>query len=87
MNKLVFDPGAFEDFCNWAVYDKKAFKKILELIRNIHSTPFKGIGKPEPLKFRKSGYWSRRITDEHRLVYKVDDQKNIFIVSCKGHYE
>lgn len=64
----------------------KSFKKILELIKSKKRTPTQGIGKPEPLKFNKSGYWSRRITDEHRLVYKVDNQNNIFIASCKGHY-
>jgi toxin YoeB len=80
MRQLVFDNDAFEDFCNWAIYDQKIFRKILELIKSIKRTPFKGIGKPELLKFDKSGYWSRRITDEHRLVYKVIDDR-IFIVS------
>jgi toxin YoeB len=85
MKQLIFDPEAFEDFCNWAIYDKQIFKKILELLKSIKRTPHQGIGKPEPLKFNQSGYWSRRITDEHRLIYKVDDQ-TIFIASCKGHY-
>jgi toxin YoeB len=85
MRQLVFDNDAFEDFCNWAIYDQKIFRKILELIKSIKRTPFKGIGKPELLKFDKSGYWSRRITDEHRLVYKIIDDR-IFIVSCRGHY-
>jgi toxin YoeB len=85
MRQLVFDNDAFEDFCNWAIYDQKIFRKILELIKSVKRTPFKGIGKPELLKFDKSGYWSRRITDEHRLVYKVIDDR-IFIVSCRGHY-
>jgi toxin YoeB len=86
MRQLTFDSDAFEDFCNWAVYDKQVFKKILELLKSIKRTPYQGIGKPELLKFNKSGYWSRRITDEHRLVYKVDDHSNILIASCKGHY-
>jgi toxin YoeB len=85
MRQLVFDNDAFEDFYNWAIYDQKIFRKILELIKSIKRTPFKGIGKPELLKFDKSGYWSRRITDEHRLVYKIIDDR-IFIVSCRGHY-
>ena len=85
MRQLNFDSEAFEDFCNWAIYDKKIFKKIIELLKSVKRTPYQGIGKPEPLKFNKSGYWSRRITDEHRLVYKVDDN-SIFIASCKGHY-
>jgi toxin YoeB len=86
MRQLIFDNDAFEDFCNWATYDKQIFKKILELIKSIKRTPTQGIGKPEPLKFNESGYWSRRITQEHRLVYKVDNQNNVFIASCKGHY-
>lgn len=86
MKQLTFDSEAFDDFCNWAIYDKQVFKKILELLKSINRTPFQGIGKPELLKFNKGGYWSRRITIEHRLVYKVDNQNNIFIASCKGHY-
>jgi len=86
MKQLVFDSGAFDNFCQWATVDKKIFKKILELLKTIDRTPFDGIGKPEPLKFNKSGYWSRKINDEHRLVYKVDEQR-ICIVSCKGHYK
>lgn len=86
MRQLVFDGGTFDDFCRWATENKKTFKKILELLKSIDRTPFKGVGKPEPLKFGRSGYWSRRINDEHRLVYKVDEQK-IYIASCKGHYE
>ncbi|MEQ9216503.1 MAG: Txe/YoeB family addiction module toxin [Cyclobacteriaceae bacterium] len=82
---LTFDGEAFDDFCNWAIYDKRIFKKILEILKSISRTPYEGIGKPEPLKFDKSGYWSRRITHEHRLVYKVNDQ-NILIASCRGHY-
>ncbi len=87
MKQLTFDNEAFEDFCNWAIYDKKVFKKLIELLKSITRMPYQGIGKPELLKFNQSGYWSRRITDEHRLVYKVDDQNNILIASCKGHYE
>jgi toxin YoeB len=86
MRKLTFDSEAFDDFCNWAVYDKQVFKKILELLKSIKRTPFQGIGKPELLKFNNAGYFSRRINHEHRLVYKVDDQNNIFIASCRGHY-
>ena len=86
MRQLNFDSEAFDDFCNWAIYDKQIFKKILQLLKSIKRTPFQGIGKPELLKFDQRGYWSRRTTHEHRLVYKVDDQNNIFITSCKGHY-
>ena len=80
MRQLTFDNEAFDDFCNWAIYDKKIFKKIIELLKSIKRTPDQGIGKPELLKFNQAGYWSRRITDEHRLIYKVDDN-NIFIMS------
>ena len=86
MRQLKFDGGAFDDFCNWAIYGKKVFKKIVELLKSIKRTPYQGIGKLELLKFNQSGYWSRRITNEHRLVYKVDEKGNIFIASCKGHY-
>jgi len=82
---VSFDPDAFDDFQSWAIDDKKVFKKIGALIKDILRTPFQGIGKPEPLKHSLSGYWSRRITDEHRLVYKVDND-GIFIISCKFHY-
>ncbi|NLA49665.1 MAG: Txe/YoeB family addiction module toxin, partial [Bacteroidales bacterium] len=69
MRQLVFEGKAFKDFTNWAVQDKKVFLRIVEILNIIDRTPFKGIGKPEPLKFNQSGYWSRRINDEHRLVY------------------
>jgi len=87
MKKIIFDNNAFEDFCNWATYDKKTFQKIVELLKSIERNPYQGIGKPEPLKFNQSGFWSRRITLEHRLIYKIDDQQNILVASCKGHYE
>lgn len=86
MKRLVFDHLAIEDFCNWALYDKKIFKRILELLKSIQRTPYSGVGKPEMLKFNKSGFWSRRIDQEHRLVYKVDEHGNVLIASCKGHY-
>ncbi|MEH2254285.1 Txe/YoeB family addiction module toxin [Nostoc sp.] len=73
MKKLVFEPKAFEELGQWATKEKKIFKKILQLIRDIQRDAFAGIGKPEPLKYELQGYWSRRITDEHRLVYKVEE--------------
>lgn len=85
MRQLVFHSGAFDDFCHWGIENKKTFTKIMSLIKSIDRTPFRGIGKPEPLKFNRKGYWSRRINDEHRLIYKVDEQ-NIYIASCRGHY-
>ncbi|MEY2913140.1 MAG: hypothetical protein RLZZ184_2449 [Cyanobacteriota bacterium] len=70
----------------WGKEDKKVFKKILELIKDIQREPFSGIGKPEPLKYELQGYWSRRITDEHRLVYKIEEDL-LIILSCKYHYD
>ncbi len=73
-------------YTKWAVKNIKFFNKISKLIKEIQRTPFEGTGKPEQLKYEKKGYWSRRITKEHRLVYKI--QKDVvFITSCKGHYE
>jgi len=85
MKRVVFEVEAFEDFNNWAIFDIKTFKKISGLIKDIKRDPFTGIGKPELLKHELSGYWSRRITDEHRLVYKISDN-DIVVYSCRGHY-
>jgi len=82
---IAFDPEAFEDFQAWAVEDKKVFARIGSLIKDVVRSPFAGIGKPEPLKHNLSGFWSRRITDEHRLVYKVE-KDTVYILSCKYHY-
>lgn len=65
--------------------DSKVFNRINRLLKNIEETPFKGLGKPEPLKHNWTGYWSRRITQEHRLVYKVTEDQ-IFVAQCKFHY-
>jgi toxin YoeB len=86
MRKIAFEEGAFTEFCQWTTEDKKVFKKILELIKDIQRDSFSGIGKPEPLKYELQGYWSRRITDEHRLVYKVEEDL-LIILSCKYHYD
>ncbi|MCP5453689.1 MAG: Txe/YoeB family addiction module toxin [Spirochaetaceae bacterium] len=82
---VAFSEDAFRDFEEWASADKKLFAKITGLIRDVAREPFQGLGKPEPLRHELSGYWSRRINDEHRLVYKVESD-TIFIVSCKYHY-
>ena len=82
---IAFDQEAFEDFQAWAVEDKKIFARIGSLIKDIMRSPLHGIGKPEPLKHNLSGFWSRRITDEHRLVYKID-KDTVYIISCKYHY-
>ncbi|MDQ5844874.1 MAG: Txe/YoeB family addiction module toxin [Acidobacteriota bacterium] len=70
----------------WALGDKKTFERLKRLITETARNPFAGIGKPEPLKRELSGYWSRRITDEHRLVYKVTEDQ-LIIAACKYHYE
>ena len=82
---IAFDPDAFKDFQAWATQDKKIFAKIGDLIKDATRTPFQGLGKPEGLKGNLSGYWSRRITDEHRLVYRVE-KDTLYIISCKFHY-
>ena len=82
---IVFEDAAFEDFKFWVKQDKKIALKIIDLIDVSRKTPFEGIGKPEPLKFNHKGYWSRRITDEHRLLYKITEAE-IIIVSARFHY-
>ena len=85
MNELIFTPQAFKEYLEWHAEDKKIFKKINDLIRDIQRNGLiKGIGKPEPLKHIK-GY-SRRIDDANRLIYTSDEKLNLRILSCKGHY-
>ena len=86
MRVVAFHANAFEEFTDWAKQDKKLFERVNTLIREARRTPFEGIGKPELLKHKYAGCWSRRINDEHRLVYKVSDDA-ITIISCKYHYE
>ncbi len=85
MQNIAFEKRAFQEFTEWASIDKKIHAKIIEVINDVLRTPFTGLGKPEPLKHELQGYWSRRITNEHRLVYKVTD-KEVLIISCKSHY-
>ena len=85
MRKVTFHSQAFDDFTNWAKQDKKFFEKLTRLIAETAKDPFGGIGKPEPLKHDLKGYWSRRINDEHRLVYKVSEDA-IVIIACRYHY-
>jgi toxin YoeB len=82
---LSFADDAWEDYLYWQQQDKKILKKINRLIKEIQREPFDGIGEPEPLKYNWSGYWSRRITIEHRLVYKVIEN-NLMIAQCRYHY-
>jgi toxin YoeB len=85
VRSIQFDPDAWEDFLFWLDADRKMAKKITRLIREIQRDPFEGIGKPKPLKGDLSGYWSRRIDDEHRLVYRADD-KEVKILKARYHY-
>lgn len=81
-----FSDEAWEQYIEWQLKDRTIAKKINELIKDINRNGLnKGIGKPEPLRHRKA--WSRRIDHEHRLVYNFDEDKNLLIISCKGHYE
>ena len=82
---LSFADDAWDDYLYWQQNDKKILKKINRLIKEIQRDPFEGIGEPEPLKYNWSGYWSRRITIEHRLVYKVTNDA-LLIAQCRYHY-
>ncbi len=82
---LSWAEKAWEDYLYWQQTDKKTLKRINALIKDIQRQPFDGLGDPEPLKHNWSGYWSRRINREHRLVYKVTDEA-IIIVQCRYHY-
>ena len=82
---LVFDRDFLEDLAFWVSTDRKVALKILELVESIRSDPFVGLGKPEPLRNLGSGVWSRRITQEHRLVYKVEDTRLLF-AQARYHY-
>jgi toxin YoeB len=82
---ILFQASAYNEFIDWSEKNPKIFNKINTLFKDILRTPFIGLGNPEPLKFEKSGYWSRKITSEHRIVYEVKEEI-IIIVSCMGHY-
>lgn len=85
MRAVKFETAAMEDMMYWSRNDLKLMKRIFELIQNIQQTPFDGIGKPEPLKHNLKGFWSRRIDQEHKLVYTVTDEE-IIIAACRLHY-
>lgn len=88
---IEFTAHGWEDFNYWLDNDEDVVKKIKELIKSIRQEPFKGIGKPEPLKFGLKGFWSRRITGEHRLVYSINGTKGLdqkcSIIQCRFHYD
>lgn len=83
--KLTFSTTAWENYLYWQSTDKKILKRVNALIKDISRSPYEGIGKPELLKHGLAGYWSRRITDEHRIVYKYQDD-TIFIAQLQYHY-
>ena len=83
--KLVFSAHAWEDYLYWQRTDRKILDRINKLIKEIQRTPFEGGGKPEPLKHGLSGYWSRRISEEHRIVYKVESD-SLLIAQLRYHY-
>ena len=83
--KLVFSDEAWEDCLHWQKHDKKLLERINKLIKEAKRDPFEGSGKPEPLRHALSGYWSRRINDEHRMVYKADDGA-LYIAQLRYRY-
>ena len=84
--KYVFVDESWEDYLYWQKVDKKMLKRINALLKDISRTPFTGIGKPEALKHKYRGLWSRRINDEHRLIYQMRDDE-ILIAKCRFHYD
>ena len=86
MNRLIFMDDAWFQYLDWHDDNQSLWKKINRLLGETLRAPFEGTGKPEPLKGKYSGYWSRRITKEHRLIYRVEDNA-LEILSCVGHYD
>ena len=88
---ISFTPNGWEDIEHWISNDPDTLTKIKDLIKAIRQDPFRGLGKPEPLKYDLKGYWSRRITGEHRIVYKVSGTKGVdqkcLIIQCRFHYD
>ena len=83
--RIIFSSQSWGEYLDWQQSDKKIHRRINELIKEVMRTPFKGTGKPEPLRHALAGYWSRRITDEHRIVYKVEGDA-LYIAQLKYHY-
>jgi toxin YoeB len=83
--KFIFSHNAWEDYCYWQETDKKTLHRINELIRDIQRNKYRGIGKPEPLRNNLAGFWSRRITSEHRIVYKIEGD-SVLIAQVRYHY-
>ena len=83
--RLIFADAAWDDYLYWQQQDRRMVERITKLIKEAQREPFAGIGKPEPLKHALAGYWSRRITDEHRMVYKIDGD-SMLIAQLRYHY-
>ncbi len=83
--RLIFAPEAWEDYLYWQETDQRAVRRIHDLIKDTTRNPFSGIGKPEPLRYALAGFWSRRITDEHRMVYKIE-KNDLLIAQLRYHY-
>ena len=83
--RIVFTEQAWDDYLYWQKNDKRLLRRVNELIKATQRTPFEGVGKPEPLKHQLQGLWSRRINEEHRLVYQVHNEE-IRIIACRYHY-
>ncbi len=83
---ILFTDEAWEDYLYWQKFDKKVLKKLNLIIKEIKRTPFEGVGKPEALRHQLQGYWSRRLTDEHRIVYEIIEN-DVKIIGCRYHYK
>jgi toxin YoeB len=84
--KLIFVEESWEDYQYWQKTNKSILHRINQIIKDITKSPFEGIGKPEPLRYKYKGYWSRRIDQEHRLIYKISEDE-VWIVKCRFHYD
>jgi len=84
--KYIFVDESWEDYVYWQETDKKMVRRINELLKDISRNPFSGLGKPEPLKYKYKGFWSRRINEEHRLIYQVRENE-VLIAKCRFHYD
>ena len=85
--RLLWDERAWEDYCYWQSMDKKTLKRINQLLKDIQRNPIDGIGKPEALKEDLSGWWSRRIDDTNRIIYRQFDKDTVVIAACRNHYD
>lgn len=86
MNNISFLPAAWQDYLYWQTHDKRTLKRINQLIQDIIRNGYDGIGKPEPLKHELQGFWSRRIDEYNRIVYRIENEQ-IIIIQCGSHYD